>query len=96
MNYDTGPANLVTTRNPSRDHMIIDLWQSMTEERYRTTMNYGTGPADLVATRNPSRDHMMIDFWKFTKEERYRNMMNMTLVQPTQWQQVILPETLWW
>ena len=97
MNYDTGPANLVTTRNPSRDHMIIDLWQSMTEERYRTTMNYGTGPANLVATRNPSRDHMMIDFWKSITEERYIELRwTMTLVQPTQWQHAILPETAWW
>ena len=32
MNYDTGPANLVTTRNLSRHRMMIDFWKSMTEE----------------------------------------------------------------
>ena len=30
-NYDTAPANLVTTRNHSRDQMMIDLWKSITE-----------------------------------------------------------------
>ena len=76
MNCGTGPANLVTTRNPSRDHMIIDLWKSTTEELYRTIMNCDTGPANLVTTRNPSREHMMIDSWKSMTEERYRTMMN--------------------
>ena len=34
LNYDTGPANLVTTRNHSREQMMLDLWKSITEERY--------------------------------------------------------------
>ena len=34
MNYDTAPANLVATLNPSRDHMMIDSWKSIKEERY--------------------------------------------------------------
>ena len=35
-NYDTAPANLVTTRNDSRDQMMIDLCKSITEEWSRT------------------------------------------------------------
>ena len=56
MNYDTGPANLVATRNPSRDHMIIDLRRSITEERIYKTMNYDTGPAILVTSPSQKND----------------------------------------
>ena len=60
MSYDTGPANLVTTRILSRDHMMIVLWV----HHRKTIQNYDTGPANLVTTLNPSRDRMMIDLWK--------------------------------
>ena len=36
MNYGTGPANLVATRNPSRGNMMIDFWKFLKEERCRT------------------------------------------------------------
>ena len=35
-NYDAALANLVTTRNHSRDQIMLDLWKSIMEEWSRT------------------------------------------------------------
>ena len=68
-NYDTAPANLVTTRNHSRDQMMIDLWKSITENDAEL-WHCSSQPSDNT---QPLRDQIMLDLWKSIMEEMIQN-----------------------